>query len=169
MLSSFISFVLTVVGGGSLLCGLLVFVLWLISFISLSVKVNKAALTTAEKQECCRDVFIVRTGEVRANVVRAGWTILVMLLVSVLLWLSVEQAQMAVYLDIVKKFSTWISVMYVIFALGWAVTSMSALQLAQKYGSSSEMTVCKKNLSSSRRTLAALLVLCVVVLWLMCL
>lgn len=167
MLSSFASFLLTVIGGTSLLCGLIVFVLWLISFLCLSVKVNGTNLTAPEKQECCRDVFAVRTGEVKTNVVRAGWTVLVLVLMSVLLWLSVEEEQMAVYLDVVKSFSVWTAVLYAVFALGGAVTSMSAPQLVQKHGASSDLVSCKQNFATARRILAALLVLCVVVLWVM--
>lgn len=169
MLSSLISFILTVIGGTSLLCGLLVFVLWLISFLYLNVKVNKINLTTSEKQECCRDVFVVRTDEVKANVVRAGWTVLVVVLVSVLLWLSVEEEQMAVYQSVVKKSSVWTAVMYVAFVLGGAVTSMSASQLVHKHGTNSDLAAYKRNFTTARRVLVALLVLCVVVLWVMCL
>lgn len=167
MLSSLISFLLTVVGGASMLCGLLVFVLWLISFLCLIVKVNGTNLTPPEKQACCRDVLTVRTGEVKANVIRAGWTVLVVVLVSLLLWLSVEEAQMAIYLDVVKKFSVWTVVTYAVFALGGAVTSMSASQLVQKFGTSGDLDSYKKNFAFARRVLLALLVLCAVVLWVM--
>lgn len=167
MLSSLISFLLTVVGGGSLLCGLLVFVMWLISFLYLIFKVNRGNLTASERQNCCRDVFTIRTDEVKANVIRAGWTVLVVLLVSALLWLSVEEEQMAVYLDLVKKFSLWITVTYLVFALGGAVTSMNAAQLVQKHGISSDLANYKKNFTTARRILVGLLVLCVVILWVM--
>lgn len=169
MLSSLTSFLLTVIGGTSLLCGLLVFVLWFISFLCLSVKVNGTNLTASEKQEYCQEVFAVRTGEVRANVIRAGWTVLVVVLVSVLLWLSVEEDQMNVYLDVMKNFSVWTVVTYVVFALGGAVVSMSAPELVRKHGSGSDLAGYKKNFATARRILAALLVLCVVVHWVMCL
>lgn len=169
MLSSQISFILTVVGGASLLCGLIVFVLWLLSFLCLRIKVNGTNLTTSEKQELCRTILSIQTGEIKAHVARAGHTVLVVVLVSVLLWLSVEEEQMVAYLGVVKNFSMWTTVMYAVFALGGAVTSMSALHLVKKCGADSDLTNYKKNFTSARRILAALLVLCAVVLWVMCL
>lgn len=166
MLSSLISFLLTVIGGVSLLCGLLVFVLWLISFLCLGLKMNGTNLTVLEKQECCRDVFVVRTGEVKANMIQAGWTVLVSVLVSVLLWLSVEEEQMAVYLNVVKNFSVWITVTYAVFILGSAVASLSAPRLIQNHGGG-DLSIYKKNFATTRGILTALLVLCVTVLWVM--
>lgn len=169
MLSTLTSFLLTAIGGTSLLCGLLVFVLWFISFLRLSVKAGGTSMTPTEKQEGCRDVFTVRAREVKDNVVRAGWTVLVTVLVTVLLWLSVEEAQMDAYLDVVKRLSIWAVVTYVVFALGGAAASMSVPQLVQKYGDGSDLVKYKVLFTTARRVLAALMVLCVVVLWIMCL
>lgn len=84
----------------------------------LNAKLNKTEMSASERQVCCRDVFVSRSYEVKANMTRAGWTVLVVVLVSVILWLSVEEEQMDIYLDIVKNFSVWIAVTYAVFILG---------------------------------------------------